>query len=286
MNDESISHSREDHHSVHSAEEILQQICREPVKEAVVRASLTLRTNWSGLTHLLTEGAGKSASQHHTGNATRSIPTEGSLASAVLPSAVVSQTTLAKWGSESRATTRANVLLRWLRWSSLVLLTVVCGGYAGYRLAHGNSSWIGTDGNLDLSVQYKADQLAVHWNPNANAMATASSGSMSIRDGKHAKTLHMTLEQLLSGKLLYSPSSDDVSLRLDVLDAKGVRTGSESVRAVGLVPHPRHTSPSHTSGGMPKSPAAEKPLAVESPDSKAHPQWSVFPPRALNPAPE
>ena len=285
MNDESISHSRDDHPGGHSGEEILQQICREPVKEAIVRASLTLRTNWSGLTHLLTEGAGKSDSQHHTGNATRGIP-DGSFPSAISPQATVSQTTLARWGNESRATTPANVLLRWLRWSSLVLLTVACGGYAGYRLAHANSFWIDTDGNLDLSVHYKADQLAVRWNPNANAMATASSGSMSIQDGKRAQTVHLTLEQLLSGKLLYSPSSDDVSLRLDVLDAKGVRTGSESVRAVGLVPHLRHTSPGNTSGGMSKSPAEEKPLAVESPDSKAQPLWSVFPPQALKAAPE
>jgi hypothetical protein len=288
VNNESVGHFPEtDDLGSNSAEEVLQQICREPVKEAIVRASLALRTNWSSLTHLLTQESDKTDSQRRTGNATSSIPAGGSLASAVLPQAGVSHTAFATRGHESNMPARPNSFLLRLRWTVIALLTVVCGGYTGYRFAHAGSPWMGLTA-LNLSVDYKAHQLVLRWNPNANAFTTASSGSMSIHDGKQYKQLHMTLEQLLAGKLLYSPSSDDVSFRLDVLDSRGARTGSDSIRAVGIVPPSRKAARDMaTIRSLPKPSGEEKP-AVESPGTKesTHPQWSVFPPQAVNPAPE
>jgi TonB family protein len=172
--------------------------------------------------------------------------------------------------------------LRWV-WISLIMLLVLEGAYVEYRI--GGSKSIATSPSrdaLDLSVNRDADRLTVSWNQNATIIATAKGATLRIQDGLHEENLDLSPEQLRSGRIIYSPFSDDVSFRLEVTDAKAARTVSEWVRALGSLTK----SPNGRSIGDGPANPANKSVVVqqkrtdsvsERPILEKGPAWTVFP---------
>lgn len=74
-----------------------------------------------------------------------------------------------------------------------------------------------------LEVDHEGADLRVSWNHEAPAIALASSGLLSIRDGNTLhRELHLDNEQLRTGRmLLYSPSNHSVQVGLDVVGSTG-----------------------------------------------------------------
>lgn len=93
--------------------------------------------------------------------------------------------------------------------------------------------------SLSLSVERKGNELRLMWDPNAPAVQHANSGILWISDGEKRRGLEFNAARLKSGSFLYTPESDVVNFRLDLL--KVLAQGSESVRYVadrGTTPPP------------------------------------------------
>ena len=88
------------------------------------------------------------------------------------------------------------------------------------------------DTPIGLQVERRPDgQLDLNWNRNFVRSAKSEGAQLSITDGGYFRTLSLTEEQLLSGKLAYFPRSDDIRFRLEI-SVGGNRTIGESIRVV------------------------------------------------------
>jgi protein TonB len=116
-----------------------------------------------------------------------------------------------------------------------------------------------------LRVERNAGQLLLSWNREATAIRTAQKAVLSIYDGDHKEDIELDLGQLRSGSIVYSPITNDVSFRLDVLDAKGKRM-NESVRVIAGRPSPAaplgQTSPARQEDGQADSRTRPEPAAT------------------------
>jgi hypothetical protein len=82
-------------------------------------------------------------------------------------------------------------------------------------------------------VTSKPKQLEAYWDRDAVPIQTAVSGVMRISDGDASEVVPFDTDQLKDGHLTYQPVTNDVSLRLEVINREG-QTVSESVRAVAM----------------------------------------------------
>jgi hypothetical protein len=78
----------------------------------------------------------------------------------------------------------------------------------------------------------------LNWNRTASVIATAQKATLSIVDGTQEQTLNLDLGQLRTGSLVYSPSTPDVSFRLELIDLKNGKSVAESIRAAAGRPSP------------------------------------------------
>src|ERR1019366_1054749 len=83
---------------------------------------------------------------------------------------------------------------------------------------------------LQLRVERAAGELLLTWSPDAEAIRNASKAVLSITDGDQHENVQMDLAQLSTGRILYSPSGQDISFKMEVLDKAQKKTTSESVR--------------------------------------------------------
>ena len=101
---------------------------------------------------------------------------------------------------------------------------------------------------LSLQVERRGEDLRISWNRNSTEVRIAKYGTLSIRDGEtQHQELHLSLDQLRTGSVLYTPANTTVQFRLEIIGVDGSST-SETVVAL--------TSPKHASI------AAPAPLAV------------------------
>jgi Gram-negative bacterial TonB protein C-terminal len=85
---------------------------------------------------------------------------------------------------------------------------------------------------IGLQVQRRPDgQLELNWNRDFVRMAGRYNPRLSIIDGSYVRTLALTQDQLLSGKLAYFPKSDDILFHFE-MSIDGDRTVGESIRVV------------------------------------------------------
>lgn len=112
-------------------------------------------------------------------------------------------------------------------WSSLLIGLVASVCFLGYqrRMIEVLSAYLPRTRRAPalLEVDHQGTDLRVSWNHDVPAIALASSGLLSIRDGD---TLHRELrldnEQLRTGRmLLYSPSNHSVQVGLEVVGSTG-----------------------------------------------------------------
>jgi len=106
------------------------------------------------------------------------------------------------------------------------------GGQKGAGVAAGPEA-----GSLALRVERNAGQLLLSWNREASAVKMAQRAVLSISDGDRKEGIELDPAQLRSGSIVYSPITNDVSFRLEVIDTKQAKF-SESVRVIAGRPSP------------------------------------------------
>jgi len=99
-------------------------------------------------------------------------------------------------------------------------------------LAHQDSSL------LQLRVERTAGELLLTWNRDAEPIRTATKAVLSISDGERHENVVMDLAQLRNGSIVYSPSSADISFKMEVTGQDNTKTASESVRVLQNRPSP------------------------------------------------
>ena len=99
-------------------------------------------------------------------------------------------------------------------------------------LAHPDSSL------LQLRVERSAGELVLTWNRDSDVIKTASKAVLVISDGARQENVEMDLAQLRNGSIQYSPSSADISFRMEVTGQDQTKTTSESVRVLRTRPSP------------------------------------------------
>jgi hypothetical protein len=107
---------------------------------------------------------------------------------------------------------------------------------------------------LAMQVERRGGDLRVSWNRASTAVAQAKDAVLSIRDGEsQQQELHLDLEQLRSGSVLYTPANNTVQFRLEVT-APDNSKASETVLALTA------DRPGAASGpAAPAAPAASAP---------------------------
>ncbi len=86
---------------------------------------------------------------------------------------------------------------------------------------------------IGLQVVSRGKQLEIHWNHDATPIRNAAKGVMRISDGGVQEVMEFDATQLRDGTVAYSPTSNDVTVRLEVNSVDGT-TSSESMRSVAI----------------------------------------------------
>jgi hypothetical protein len=86
---------------------------------------------------------------------------------------------------------------------------------------------------LALKVAPLPHQLEIRWNRAAPAIASATKGSMSISEGGVTESIPFDQQELREGYVAYTPKTNDVSVRLEVMGKDGAVT-RESIRVVAI----------------------------------------------------
>ena len=89
---------------------------------------------------------------------------------------------------------------------------------------------------LSLRVERRGADLRVSWNQRSPALAKAQDAVLSIRDGEaQQQTLHLDLDRLRNGSVLYTPANTTVQFRLEVTAGDNSKL-SETVLALTAAP--------------------------------------------------
>jgi hypothetical protein len=125
-----------------------------------------------------------------------------------------------------------------LRWSRLVpTAALVMMGIAGLQLATNSNRAVAaaakpaqTASELGLAVSSRPGQLEIRWNRESAAIADCNAGVMKITEAGGTRTIPFDQRQLQDGYIAYAPTTNDVSITLEVTGKDG--TTSESIRSV------------------------------------------------------
>jgi len=92
---------------------------------------------------------------------------------------------------------------------------------------------ISGEGHMGLKLERSGEDLRLSWNPDAPVISNATKGRLLISDGNSRKFLELDPSDLHSGTLVYTPSTSDVVLRLEVDRHDSSVAATESVRISG-----------------------------------------------------
>jgi hypothetical protein len=101
----------------------------------------------------------------------------------------------------------------WLVAGFVFLLLGVLLGYEASRITGPRRP---SDFALSLAAERAGQNLTVHWNPDARAVASASNGVLEIEDGGETKRVDLDRANLSSGSMVYRNASNHVRFRLVV----------------------------------------------------------------------
>jgi hypothetical protein len=136
---------------------------------------------------------------------------------------------------ESPAEPEEQAPARRLRWQSyplvaLLMISLATLGYGVYL--KWKTASVSNIGALALRVERREGALRVSWNRDTPVVKHAKDGMLSIRDGDlQPQELHLELEQLRSGSVVYSPVNASVLFRLEVTGQDKMKT-SETILAL------------------------------------------------------
>jgi TonB family protein len=91
-------------------------------------------------------------------------------------------------------------------------------------------------GLLGLRVERRAMDWCLRWNRTAAVNATG--GRLSITDGASHRQLDLDPDELRNGSVVYSPLTNDVLVRLEIMDAESERPKGESLHLISGAPFP------------------------------------------------
>jgi hypothetical protein len=133
---------------------------------------------------------------------------------------------------------------------------------------------------MGLSVQFKGPVMEIGWDRNSASAKAAQSGRVDIRDGEQKVSLQLDTAQLMAGRVLYSPISQDTRIQLQMTTPQGfvqdmvrvVRVGNSTAPGgAESVSRSRTFTPvgSTTVAASPVSvsPAADEPAATPAPSA-------------------
>lgn len=108
----------------------------------------------------------------------------------------------------------------WL-WAPLSFIFLLLGVLLGFQAALSMRPQLppgSTDPyNLNVTVTKNGSNLQVKWDRQALAVRAAQKGLLTIRDGDFSKPVPLNAVDLQSGSVVYPPSTDHVTFRLDVI---------------------------------------------------------------------
>jgi hypothetical protein len=169
----------------------------------------------------------------------------------------------------------------WL-WYMLFGAVMIAAGAAGFGtyMKWGAPATAGNVASpaVALQVERRGTDLRVIWDRQSLAVSRASGGVLVIRDGDLTeRQIHLDLEQLRHGSILYSPANPIVHFRLEITDAENVKTSqtvlaltaprldaSGSARQTGAVPEDNRTPGSGQLQTDSTAPSQIPPAAVPS----------------------
>lgn len=151
--------------------------------------------------------------------------------------------------------------------AALVLIVLV-GGYFAFRPSAPATPAVtaaDSDGlGLKVDKNGASGQLLLTWKRDSEFIATARSATLTIQDGDRKEPVSLDLGQLRYGSIAYTPDSNDVSFRLEVVGK--AKTLSESMRY--LTGRPSAAGPLTAAAG-------QQPRKAEGPDKP--PQTNQIP---------
>jgi TonB family protein len=103
------------------------------------------------------------------------------------------------------------------------------------RQAFDTSSEAPSGALLELTGERRANDWCLRWN--RRAVVKAMHGCLSITDGTIRKHLDLDIDELQNGSVVYTPVTDDIVLRLEIVSHDSTVPISESVRLVGGAGH-------------------------------------------------
>jgi hypothetical protein len=128
----------------------------------------------------------------------------------------------------------------WMRLLPTVALCILGVAFVALAL---DAGWVGSrkpsapeiggvyDSPLGLRVSSRSKQLEVRWIHDSSTIRSADRGLMKIFDGEITEDVHFDQRQLKDGYVAYVPSTNDVTIRLEVHGSDG-STIAESVRSI------------------------------------------------------
>ena len=129
---------------------------------------------------------------------------------------------------------------QWILAAAGLMLLLMIGSYYELRTSppsQPTSSVLQpTDADLGLKLDRVGNDWKLSWNSTAPAILKATKGQLLITDGGVQKTLNLDVSDLRGGTIVYSPLTDEVTLRLRVDGSDSTESLSETVRAVGGLP--------------------------------------------------
>jgi hypothetical protein len=124
---------------------------------------------------------------------------------------------------------------RWHSYALSAVLMVALGGlcygvYLTWRALRAPVS-VTNEAVLGLRAERHGKEFRISWNREAAVVNQARGGVLSIRDGdSQPHDLHLDLEQLHNGSVVYSPTNNSVQVRLEVTGQDGTKI-SETILA-------------------------------------------------------
>jgi TonB family protein len=109
------------------------------------------------------------------------------------------------------------------------------------------------EGHMGLKLERSGEDLRLSWNPDAPVISNATKARLLITDGNSRKFLELDPSDLRGGTLVYTPSTSDVVLRLEVDRRDSTAAATESVRISGGQPISSANEPPHLVSGIIRS---------------------------------
>ena len=128
-------------------------------------------------------------------------------------------------------------------------------------------------GALGLSLDQQGSKLRVYWNREAPIIQSANFGMVVIREGGKSRNVPLSPDQLRSGSILYTPTSDQVEIELNVVT--GDRASRESITAL-LPPHGAENPVIASAQSAPTQPEATADTAEAAVEPADKPQLRKF----------